>query len=451
MRTFSQLIGTTDPSSPVSYPSSFTTLSNNNSAANVALAGELVSNQYRYLIQKYFDNEKSYATKTIGAMALTLTATPAVGDTSATLSVAWPFQNCHQLVTFPGTVQRDVTFVQNSTTISWQGGLTGTNFTTTAAIPAGATSATLATAWPNPTQTSTTTFSDGTTKSITYTLNSTSITWAGGLSEAVLASVNTIVASTTINTIGVQFYPIPAGISKIKNSTITVGQLVYTPSPVQSIQEWTYLNALPYTSDIPNQFYIYNNQVGFWPIPSSTGNIITFNYKARVADLSFADYSTGTLSGITAGSNAITGSSTSWNTTGTYPLNTDLSYFNLFLKISPPKGEGIWYKIKMFTSDTALLLTNPIQNAPSSTAASYTIGQIPELEEDFHDMPVLGALMVYYSTVVSDPGKYKQFKDMYDTRLSLLADYGGTKTISVDLGSQIVQSNPNLYIYSNGQ
>lgn len=359
-----------------------TNLSNNTSTENDTLMGQLISDQHRYAIQKYFDNERTYTTVTIGAEDLTLTGSLIAGAKSATLSSSWTSITCQQLVVFSNSDQRTVTFTQGSTSITWQTGLTDT-------------------------------------------------------------------ATTAISTVGVQSYPIPPTVSKIKNDTITVGQLVFTPAPVQSIQEWTMLNALPYTSDIPNYFYIYNNQVNFWPIPSTSGNLITFNYKARVADLSFADYSTGTLSGIAVGSNSITGASTSWSSTGTYPLNVDVTYFNLYLQITPPSGEGIWYQIQSFQSNTALTLTQPIQSAPSATASAYTIGQLPLLSEDFHDMLVYGALMTYFTSIVSDPEKFKAYKEMYDSRLNLLEQYAGTKSVNVDLGSQPVPNNPNLYLYAS--
>lgn len=359
----------------------FTSLSNNTSTGNAALGGQLISDRHRYLIQKFFANERSYTTVTIGAEDLTLTGTLAVAATTGTLTAAWTGITVTQLVVFSNSEQRSVLFTQGSTAISWKTGLTST-------------------------------------------------------------------ATVDITTVGVQSYPIPPNVSKIKNDTITVGQLVYTPAPVHSIADWTRLNALPYTSDIPNYFYIYNNKVNFFPIPSSSGNIITFNYKARVPDLSFTDYTTGTLSGITVGSNIITGSSTSWNTTGTYPLSTDLTFFNLALRIDPPKGEGIWYPIQQFTSDTSVTLLQPIQNAPSSTATTYTIGQLPLLEEDFHDMLVFGALEVYFSSIVKDPQKYAQFQQMYADRLEMLKDYAGSKSVNVDLGMQPIQNNPNLYLFA---
>lgn len=423
----------------------FTNLSNNTSSDNSSLGGQLISDHHRYLIQRFFDNERTYTTRTIGAEDIVLSSSPSVGSVTATLTVAWPDITCQQFVVFGSGEQRMVTFTQNSTTISWQSGLYGEVFSTTAAISAGATSATLSSAWPHSTGALTAYFSDGSSKSITFTSGSTAITWAGGITGTVEASVRTFVTDTAVSTIGVQSYPIPATVSKIKNNTITVGQLVYTPAPVQSIQEWTMLNALPYTSDIPNYFYIYNNQVNFWPIPSTSGNLITFNYKGRVPNLTFADYTTGTLSGIAVGSNNITGVSTNWNSSGTYPLNTDLTFFNLFLQITPPSGEGLWYQIQSFQSNTALTLTTPIQNAPSTTAAAYIIGQLPILHEDFHDMLVYGSLMTYYTGIVNNDSQYKKYKELYDSRYQLLQDYAGTKSVNVDLGEHIVPNNPNLF------
>lgn len=360
----------------------FTNLSNNSSSSNDTLGGQLISDQHRYLLQKYFDNERTYTTVTIGAEDITFTGAVSSGATSATLTSAWDQITVSQLVVFSNSEQRLVTFTQGETGVSWQTGLTSA-------------------------------------------------------------------ATTVAETVGVQFYPIPPQVSKIKNDTITVGQLQYTPAPVQSIQEWTQLNALPYTSDIPNYYFIYQNQVGFWPIPSTSGNIITFNYKARVPDLSFADYSTGTLTSVAVGDATITGSSTAWNTTGDFPLNTDLTYFNLFLRMNPPEGDGIWYQIKKFNSDTSLELLQPVQNAASATVANYTIGQLPLLQEDFHDMMVFGALKIYFSSIVKDKDKYAQYSDLYNTRLELLEAYASNKSIQVDLGPQITPQNPNLYIYAS--
>jgi len=363
----------------------FGSLSQNTSTANLALGLQLINDQHRYLIQKYFDNERTVQTTTVGAMDLTLTGAPAISAVSATLTAVWAYPTCTQLVNFSNSDQRSVLFTYNSATI----------------------------------------------------------TWVGGLSSS---------ATVDIDTVGVQAYDIPANISKIINDTISVGQLKYQPAPVQTRAEWDLINFLPYTSDIPNYYFIYNGKLEIFPIPSTTGNLITFNYKTRVADLFFPDYSTGTLAvgGAVAGSTTVTGSSTNWSTSAGYPTGVDISYYNLNIKINPPYGDGIWYPIRSVTSDTVLTTNLPIVNAPNIiSGTTYSIGQLPILHEDFHDMLVYGALMVYFSALVKDTDKYKQYKILYEERLAMLQAYIGTKSVNVDLGSEPAQVNPNLFLYAN--
>lgn len=427
-----------------------TNLSNNTSSSNQSLMKELIGDGHRQLIQKWFDNERTATITTVGGFTLTVTSAAAIGATSATLSAVWPYPSCTQLVTFSDGSQVTGTFTYNATTLTWTNGLVGTRFNLTASVAAGATTAVLSSAWAYSTASKVAQFSDGEQKTVTFTANSTAISWAGGLSATVQSYLNTSISTTSIATVGVQDYAIPANISKIKNNTINVGQLRYQPTFVMTRQEWDLINFLPYTSDIPNYVFPYNNKLGIFPIPSTTGNIITFNYKTRVADLSYADYSTGTVGG-TVGSTAITGTSTTWNSVGTYPLNTDLTFANLFIRINPPKGDGIWYQIQSFTSDTALTLVNPIVNAPSmASGASYTIGQFPLLQEDFHDMLVYYSLKTYFSTIVQDDRKFKEYDTLYRERLELLKDYAGTKSVNVDLEAEPQMVNPNLFYYGTG-
>lgn len=317
----------------------------------------------------------------------------------------------------------------------------GQSLTLTGALSINATSATLTASWTKGTVNQLVNFSSGEQRNVLFTNGSTAISWSVGLVSA---------ATTAISSVGVQYYNIPADCSKIKNSTINVGQLKYQPVFIESRQEWDTVNFLPYTSDIPNYCFIYQGQLGIFPIPSTTGNIITFNYKCRVPDFSFVDYSTGTISGMTAGSTSVTGTTTSWNTTGKFPLNVNISYFNLFLRVDPPYGDGMWYPISQFNSDTSLTLAIPVVNAPGITAAStYTIGQMPILQEDFHDMIIYGALKVYYSSTVKDPERFEEYKGLFAERMELLKEYDGTKQVNVDLEDTPNVINPNLFIYSS--
>lgn len=377
----------------------FTTLTQNLSGPNQLLGQQMINDRHRYLIQRYFDNERSFQTTTVGGMDLTLTGALAADAVSATLTAVWAYPTCSQLVNFSNSDQRTVLFTNGSA----------------------------------------------------------AITWVGGLSDT---------ATVDISTVGVQRYAIPASVSKIKNDFIQVGQLRYVPAPVMSRQDWDSLNFLPYTSDIVNYFFIYNGAVEFYPIPSTTGNIIQFNYKGRVPDFSFIygsaagaaltaggtayDYVVGTITPPSVGSTSVTGASTSWNTTGGFPLNTDVTIFNLYLVVNPGKGDGIYYPIARFNSDTSLTLATPAVNQPTSAAgATYVIAQMPLLQEDFHDMLVYGALQTYYASVKVDKNQYAFFKQQYDERLKLLEEYAGTKSVNVDLGGPPSMQNPNLFPFAN--
>lgn len=250
-------------------------------------------------------------------------------------------------------------------------------------------------------------------------------------------------ASTTIVTVAQQqFYYLPYDYSKLKTGTITIGSLKWTPTEILSRADWDNLNVFPYYSDIPNNFFIYNGQIGFWPIPSTASNTITFNYKRRVTDLTLADYTTGTVSA-TNGSTTITGSGTGFLANYLATAGSVLP-LNLWIKITPPSGDGNWYQISSITSATVLTLVNTY-NGGTTSGASFIIGQMPLLLEDYHDLLVYRPLMIYFSTIVSDPNKKKEFTDLYNEGIKMLDDYAGSKALNVNLRGGIKTVNPNLY------
>ena len=334
--------------------------------------------------------------------------------------------------------------------------------------------------------------------------------------------------SVTIATVaGQQFYPLPYNYSKLKTGTTTIGNLKWTPTEVLSRRDWDQLNTITnYTSDIPNNFYIWNNQFGLWPAPSSTGQIITFNYQIRVPDLTFTDYATGTVSatntgGVTSTSNlfggstsysdatgvattggsgtgctvnttcsngvitsitinaagsgyqigdtlyisggdgtatftvnnisqssTITGIGTSWLATYLSSAGSVLN-LNLWIRITAPKGDGNWYQISSIESATSLTLVNPYQGETCS-GASYTIGQMPLLLEDFHDVIVYSPLIKYFSTINKDETKLSEFKQLRSEAIEMMDKYVGTKSLNVNLAKPRVGENPNLYSQSFG-
>lgn len=177
------------------------------------------------------------------------------------------------------------------------------------------------------------------------------------------------------------------------------------------------------------------------------GNTISFNYKRRVTDLSFMDYTTGTIAA-TNGSSAITGSGTGF-VANYLPAAGNVFNLNLWLKITPPSGDGNWYQINSLDSATGLTLVNKY-NGGSTTGASYVIGQMPVLLEDFHDLIVFDTLRTYFSTIVDNPTKKKEFNEAFEEGIMKMDEYVGSKALNVNLRGAINTINPNLFIQNIG-
>ena len=431
----------------------FGDLSQNVTASNLARGAQLMNIEHRYLLQKYFANETSYSISTIGSNSLNLTAAPAIGATSATLAVAWAFPTCTTVVTFSDGENRNVLFTNGSTAITWSVPLVGTQFNLTSAPVLGATSATLQTAWSTATQTSLTAFSDGSTQNVTFTKGSATITWATPLVEAVNAYVNTSINTIAIGVGGVQFYRMPPNYSKLKDVTITVGNLKWTLNEIRTREDWDRLNVFPYYAAIPQSFFIYpggdhGGMIGIWPIPSTTGNIITYNYKFRVPDLSIADVvgSGGVTVSVSNGGTVVTGSGTAFTVT-TNPGNESRWIQFAPTSTTSTSGDNLWYQIASVDSATQITLYQPYQGSTITASPSWTVGQMPLLAEDFQDMLVWKALVYYFSSIVNDEGKAKEFGELYKNKVELLSEYSGSNTVQVNLSPRGQGRNPNLFVY----
>lgn len=348
----------------------FGNVTQNVSQDNLDYGLQLMNFEQKYLLQNYFSNESSYSLITIASQSLTLTATPAIGDISATLTVPWPYYTTIVQVTFSNGSLRNARFQKGSTSITWDAGLTA-------------------------------------------------------------------VATTAITTGGIQTYPLPSNYSKLKTGTLTIGNLKWTPTEILTRQDWDQLNVFPYYADIPSHFFIYNNQFNFWPIPSTTGNVITFNYKRRIPDLSLDDYSTGTVS-VTSGGTTVTGIGTSFIPT------VNVVSESRWIQFPENSGDDLWYQVASVDSATSITLAAPYMGT-SVVAGTYVLGQMPIIMEDFHDMLVWKAASIYFTTTVDNPKKKAEFDALYGSKLAAMEEYAGTKTINVNLSRPSMAMNPNLY------
>lgn len=228
-----------------------------------------------------------------------------------------------------------------------------------------------------------------------------------------------------------------------------MGVLQWTLTEVRTREEWDNLNVFPYYASIPSKFFIYpggdhGGKIGIWPIPSSTANILTYNYKFRVPDLSIADYSTGTVS-VSNNGTTVTGSGTVWTPT------TNTGNESRWIQISESKGDNMWYQVASVESNTSITLYQPYQGITVS-GGSYTLGQMPLIAEDFQDMLLWKILHHYHISIVDNPKKAEEFNDNYERKLRLLSEYSGTNTVNVNLSpKRAFRGNPNSFVQTVGQ
>lgn len=161
------------------------------------------------------------------------------------------------------------------------------------------------------------------------------------------------------------------------------------------------------------------------------------HYKIRLRDLSQADYTTGTVSA-TNGSATITGSGTAF-----IP-----DMVGRWIRLTAPTGDEQWYQIGAYVSATELTLLNKYTGINAS-GASFTIGEMPILPEDYQDLALYRALWIYFNSIVPNPTQAKLYKDLYEEGYAMLnSEYGSKTTSPVLIDSDAPVYNPNLFVQS---
>ena len=102
--------------------------------------------------------------------------------------------------------------------------------------------------------------------------------------------------STDTSETSIQYYPKPARLKKIKTVSATSGTTKWPVRESPSREHWDKLNQnTSYTSNLPEWYYLRDNEIGFWPIPSGTATTFTYVFDIIQKDLSIADYTTGVI------------------------------------------------------------------------------------------------------------------------------------------------------------
>lgn len=217
-----------------------------------------------------------------------------------------------------------------------------------------------------------------------------------------------------------QFYQMPEDGVRVDKVTITVGGIDYPLKEVTNDDNWYRLNAQnTVTSTIPEYFYVRGqDEFGIYPTPASTiagaGELV---YQARVPDLGIADYTMGTIT-VTNGDATVTGSGTTFTA----------AMVGRHLRPTTSDQDAIWYRIDTFTSSTSIELEN-VYDGTSGAGLNYTIGELPNIPEEFHMNLADYGLYRYYMRR-RDGEIARMFKNEFEIGLQRARQQYSSKTVS---------------------
>ena len=245
----------------------------------------------------------------------------------------------------------------------------------------------------------------------------------------------TTVAST-------QFYDLPRDYGKLISVSILVSTTTYTPREAPNRAFWDRLNQTTnVSSSTVEWFFIFNNQIGFYPTPSSSGNTITYNYDRLARDMVQEDFTTGTITTTVVADKTVVGDSTSW-TKGMAG-----NWLRITSGAADALRDGFWYEIDSITDGTNLELKRGYAGtALTAASAAYTIAEMPIIPDGYEDMIVDRVLWQFF--MKTDRVMAGQYKTDFFEKLRKLKESYGSKSVNPGIrdGSGVAMNNPNLFI-----
>ena len=243
----------------------------------------------------------------------------------------------------------------------------------------------------------------------------------------------------TTTTGSATFVNLPYDVDQVESVFVTSGSTRYSPLPASSRKFWDELHYSSISSDVPEYWFIYNGQIGLWPTPATTGNVISLNAKVRVIDLNTADI-TGTVVTLTSGSTAV-------ELTGGLTDQMVGFWIRPTYATDDNKGDGVWYEIASVASGTAATLVRSYGgNTIAAGTATCTIGQMSLLPETFQSLPVEYASFRYWSKEKDERAKSYALL-VNDGVKDLMAAYSVSDLgFVLDSGEDSIVANPNLFI-----
>jgi hypothetical protein len=228
-----------------------------------------------------------------------------------------------------------------------------------------------------------------------------------------------------------QYYQLPEDAMRISQVIFLNGTSVWIPlKEVGDETTWRRMNQYQTTSNTPSHFFVRGgDEFGLYPTPSaSVTNGIELVYEPKHTLLTADDYTTGTVA-LTNGSNTVTGTSTIFTpalANGSYVLQTT------------DGSDGNYYKITGYSSGTGLTLENYYQGI-TTASATYRIGQVSKIPEEYQEAPVDYAMYRHYL------GKNELKNATYFENNWMASLKDAENTYGMSTGSQIVSASSELH------
>ena len=196
---------------------------------------------------------------------------------------------------------------------------------------------------------------------------------------------------TAVTVASQQYYQCTSDVLFIKSVKVTIGSIDYPLQPIESQEEWDYLNNnSTKTGAIPSHFFIRprfglgGTEIGIYPIPSTAGYTITLISEVSDKDLARDKYTMGSVT-VTEASVAVAGDGT------TFTLPMEGRYF----QVTSETGDAMWYRIASYTSGVAISLENVYEGETAGTQ-DYQICEAFNLPEEMQILPVYYALGFFF-------------------------------------------------------
>jgi hypothetical protein len=237
---------------------------------------------------------------------------------------------------------------------------------------------------------------------------------------------------TTNLVAGQQDYQMPANFVRTTEVTITANGIVYPLVQVSSEHKWNELNIIPaVTIYIPTRYFIKGfNVISIWPAPS-TNNIgtLTVSFEPRLRDWS------SNLADITGTANVVNGSTTITDSATSFTQSMVGDAFS----VTDGTG-GNWYPILNVPTNSTLNLQNYYIDQTNGTA-SYIIGQVPDIPEDYH-MALVYFPLYQFELKRGDQKKADSYLGLFQNLLDQYEENYAVKTTG------IVQTKQRGSVYS---